>query len=53
MQSIGTGGKLSPLQAWLPELATNVIEGKSTEAAVQKAKDNIGKDNDGLKKFLV
>ena len=37
------GGKLSPLQSGA-NLATNVIEGKSTKTAVQKAKITIGKD---------
>ena len=46
------GGKLNPLQAGAAELAANVIEGKSTEEAVQKAKDNVGKDSDGLKNLV-
>ena len=42
------GGKLSPLQSGVAELATNAIEGKSLEGPTKKGKDSIKTDIDAL-----
>jgi len=46
------GGKLNPLQAAGAELATNVIEGNSTEKAVKEAREAAKTDNEGIKNFI-